>query len=340
MVSNLHSGVADPGADPFAERLPTGFSLYRQILGGRFRFDSNSEALLELVRAAYDGLPEHRLPLSLPELHIELRLAPRPPMPRAAEPPPVMMQSGGGMLCGVMDAANYVVIAPEQQRALVVASEDMLSSPYHLRYELIEFAVFVLSARALGLVPLHAACVGQHGRGVLLLGGSGSGKSTLALCSLLEGLEFLAEDAVFVQPQSLLATGVANYLHVQAETLGFVDDEAARRWITQAPLIRRRSGVQKFEADLREGGGTLAASPLMLGSVVFVVSEAADDPQELLVSLPKEGVATRLRADQAYAAGQPLWALFEKRVMQLGVYELRRGKHPRASVHALRRLLE
>ncbi len=340
MASSLFSGAADPGADPFGEQSPAGFSLYKQILGGRFRFDSNSEALLGVVDDAYGGLPEHRLPLSLPELRMELRLARRAPLARGAEPPPVMMQSGGGVLCGVMDAANYVVIAPEQLRALVVASEDMLGSPYHLRYELIEFAVFVLAARALGLVPLHGACVGRYGRGVLLLGSSGSGKSTLALCSLLEGLEFLAEDAVFVQPQSLLATGVANYLHVTADTLRFVDNEAVRRWITQAPLIRRRSGVQKFEPDLRRGFGSLAASPLMLGSVVFVVDEPADDPDELLMAVPKEGLATRLRADQAYAAGQPLWALFEKRVMQLDVYELRRGAHPRASVNALRRLLE
>ena len=261
------------------------------------------------------------------------------PSSRVGEPPPVMMQSGGGLLCGVMDAANYAVIAPEQYRALVVASEDMLTSPYHLRYELIEFAVFILAARALGLVPLHGACVGYQGRGVLLLGGSGSGKSTLALCGLLNGLEFLAEDAVFVQPQSLLATGVANYLHVQADTLGFVDNEAARRWIMQAPLIRRRSGVQKFEADLRDGPGALAGSPLTLANVVFVSNETAEDPGTLLMPLAKDDVAARLRADQAYAAAQPYWPLFEKRVMQLGVYELRRGGHPRAAVDALRRLL-
>ena len=57
------------------------FSLYRQILGWPLpAFDSNSEALLGQVAAAYAGLPEHRLPLSLPELHVELRLAARPPL--------------------------------------------------------------------------------------------------------------------------------------------------------------------------------------------------------------------------------------------------------------------
>ncbi len=333
-------GAADTGADPFGERSATCFSLYKQILGGLFRFESASEALLGLVGAAYGGLPEHRLGLNFPELHIELRLAARRVTADAAEPPPVMTQAGAGLLCGVIDSSNYAIVSPGQYRALVVASEDMLESPYHLRYELIEFAVFMLAARALGLVSLHAACVGRRGRGVLLLGPSGSGKSTLALCSLLQGLELLAEDAVFVQPQSLLATGVANYLHVRADALGFVDNDAARRWITQSPIIRRRSGVQKFEADLRLGTGALAAAPLELISVVFASTQAADDPGELLIPLSREDMASRLRADQAYAAGQPAWPHFEERVLQLTNYELRRGGHPRAAAEALRRLLD
>lgn len=340
MVVSPLFGAADPGADPFGERSSTFFSLNKQILGGPFRFDSDSEALLELVDTAYGALPEHRLPLNCPELHIELRLAARRVTADAAEPPPVMTQAGAGLLCGVIDSSNYAIVAPAQYRALVVASEDMLASPYHLRYELIEFAVFMLAARARGLVSLHGACVGRHGRGVLLLGASGSGKSTLALCSLLQGLDLLAEDAVFVQPQSLLATGVANYLHVRADALGFVDDDAARRWITHSPSIRRRSGVQKFEADLRLGTGTLAACPVALLSVVFVSPQAADDPGELLIPLSRESMAARLRADQAYAAGQPAWPQFEERILQLTNYELRRAAHPRASAAALRRLLD
>ncbi len=332
-------GAADSGADPFLERSAQCFSLYRQILGARFRFESNHEELLGLVGTTYGGLPAHRFPLQSPDLQVELRLAPRQIPCAAAEPPPVMMQAGAGMLCGVMDASNYAIVAPAQYRALVVASEDMLERPYLLRYELIEFAVFVLAARALGLVPLHGACVGWQGRGVLLLGASGSGKSTLALCSLLQGLDFLAEDAVFVQPHSLLATGVANYLHVKADALDFIDQEATRRWITHSPVIRRRSGVQKFEADLRQGQGALAASPLQLTSVVFVSSERADDPDELLIPIPKEGMAARLRADQGYAAGQLAWPHFEARVLQLRNYELRRGSHPRAAAAALRGLL-
>jgi len=313
--------------------------LLKSLLGGSFQFKSASERLLALVEAAYAGLPQHRLPVSAPTFHVELRLLPARRESFASEPPMVQMHSGAGFLCGMMDAFNYVVMSPAQGRALVVASEDMLDRPYYLRYELIEFVVFTLATRGLGLVPLHGACVGRHGRGVLLLGASGSGKSTLALHSLLRGLDFLAEDAVFVEPASMLATGVANFLHVQAEALRFVDDAVTRRWIDEAPVIRRRSGVEKYEANVRDGQGSVAATPLELMGAVFVSSQPADDPDVLLQRLPEADIAARLTLDQAYASGQPGWQAFQQRLVTRGVYELRRGNHPERSVDALLALL-
>jgi hypothetical protein len=333
-------GVRDACFDPFRERDHLPFVLQKQIAGARFSFESASEALLNLVEAAYDGVPAHQFPTEAPEFRIELRLLPRPEAPDVDEPPLVRMHSAAGLFYGIMDAFNYVVLAPEQQRALVVASDDMLRLPYYLRYELIEFAVFMLIARGQGLVPLHGACVGRDGRGLLLLGASGSGKSTLAMQSLLDGLDFVSEDAVFVQPQSLLATGVANYLHVQADALRFIDDEAIKRWISQAPVIRRRSGVEKFEADLRLGHGQLAPAPLKLVGAVFVSNQSAEDPDVLLSPIPTEEIADRLLADQPYAASQPGWDHFKQQLIQAGVHELRRGRHPRASVKALHALLD
>lgn len=333
--------IPHASADPFGERPGGRLSVRKPILGASFHFESTSEALLQLVEAAYGGLPPQVLPTAAAEtFHIELRLLPRQSPTVAAEPAPVQMQSGAGLLCGVMNASNYAVMAPGQRRALVVASADMLDRPYHLRYELIEFAVFILATRGQGLVPLHAACVGRQGRGILLLGASGSGKSTLALHSLLQGLDFLAEDAVLVEPENLLATGVANYLHVQDDALKFVDDEEARRWIDQAPVIRRRSGVEKREADLRHGPGRLATAPLILAGVVFVSSQWADDPDALLSPIPSDEIGARLAADQPYACGQPGWVRFVQRLTQLGAHQLCRGRHPRASVDALRRLLQ
>lgn len=331
----------DPRADPFGERVPRRACPRRRVLGADIRFVSDSEALLALADTAYDGLPEHRLSLDVPELRIELRMAERGPVAPMDEPPPVRMQAGADLLCGVMDACNYAVISPARREALVVASADMLERhPYHVRYELIEFAVFVLAARVQSLVPLHGACVGRDGRGLLLLGGSGAGKSMLSLHAWLRGMDFLAEDAVFVQPDRLLATGVGNYLHLKDDAFRFVRDESLRRWISSAPTIRRRSGIEKYEADLRRGPGRLAATPLTLCGVVLVDARPATDPARRIAPLPPDAIPELLAADQPYAAAQPGWTRFVSGCQRIGAYRLHRGAHPEDGVDALSSLLD
>jgi len=339
MATLSFSDIGESSLDPFLERTGQRDVVRASVLGGDFRFESDSPELLQLVSLAYAGLPEHRLSASPPPFHVELRLVEGRTDAPACDPPPVRAQSGAGLLCGVMDECNYVVMSPQEGRALVVASRDMLVRPYHLRYELIEFAVFTMATRRLGLVPLHGACVGRHGRGVLLLGASGAGKSTLALHSLLGGLDFLAEDAVFVEPASLLATGVANFLHVKADALGFIGDDAVRSWIRDAPVIRRRSGVEKHEADLRHAPVPSSTGPLELIGAVFVSGQQAAGADQLLRRLPTDAIASRLVADQPYASGQPGWTAFQQRMVERGVYELHRGSHPKASVDALLSLL-
>jgi hypothetical protein len=313
---------------------------HKQIMGGRFRFLSDSEALLDIVESAYGGPPPHGFPREGPAIDVELRLVPRR-APPAGEPPPVRTRLGNGLLGGVMDEHNFVLVSPQRRRARVVASTDMLDRPYHLRYELVEFAVFLLAARCQGLVPLHGACVGRDGRGILLLGESGAGKSTLALHSLLRGLDFLSEDAVFVQPEGMMATGVANFLHVRADALDGVDDGAARAWISASPVIQRRSGVRKFEADLRHAPRNirLAPAPLALVGTVILSARAAPGPDATLVPVDAASVAACLRSAQTYAMTQPGWRDFETWAMRSPAHRLLRGAHAGSSVDAVQRLL-
>jgi hypothetical protein len=214
----------------------------------------------------------------------------------------------------------------------------MLRFRYNTRYELIEFAVFTLAARAQRLVSLHAACVGQAGRGILLMGASGAGKSTAALYGLLNGFDFLSEDSVFVAPKTLLATGVANFLHVRADSLRWLGRSPAAAAIAEAPVIQRRSGAKKFELDLRSGGFRLAKSPLEIVAVVFLSPQRAGS-RPLLRALPKSELIANLTTMQAYAAGQPQWRAFTARLSGLGAFELRRGRHPLDAVEAFRSLL-
>ncbi|MDP9010225.1 MAG: serine kinase [Pseudomonadota bacterium] len=331
-------------SDPFAERTAFLTRGAISLLGGKFIFQSNSEELLALVDAAYAGLPDHLFSSASKTFRINLLLTPKPvpnPIRRAArrvDPPPISMLQGAGFLGSATPSSTFVVLHPENRAGLVSASPEMLRFPYHVRYELIEFAVFTLACRAQGLVPLHGACVGLDGRGVLLMGPSGSGKSTVALQCLLEGLDFVSEDSVFVAPNSMRATGTPNFLHVREDSLHWVEQLRIRSMIRKSPVIRRRSGVEKFEVDLRRKEFRLAKTPLRIIGVVFLSPRLAGTGP-LLRPLSAGNTLARLKEEQAYGASLPQWATFNKKLLRLGGFEVFRGPHPSASVEALRSLL-
>jgi len=334
--------LAAPPPDPFGERRRPAWCEHLQLLGGRFDFETDSAQLRRIVRLAYAGLPPHRLAGSAPHFRIRLQLTPRTSRRRtsrgANEPPPVRPLAGAGLLCGAIDGAGFVTLATQQRAALLAVPQDLLRHAYHVRYELLEFAVYVLAARVQKLLPLHAACVGRGGEGLLLIGPSGSGKSTLVLHSLLAGLDFLAEDSVLVEPTQMRATGIANFLHLRPDALRFLDRAGRAAVLRGAAVIRRRSGVEKLEIEMRRREFQLAAMPQRIRAVVFLSRRLSGSPA-LLKPLPKAVVLGRLRATQRYAATQPGWRLFIKRLSALPGYELRRGSHPREAVAVLERLL-
>jgi hypothetical protein len=329
--------LPDVLSDPFGERSAV-LTKHMQLLGAPFRFDSNSAELMRLVDSAYEGLPRHRLPGPSRELRVTLRLTPEAHPRGRAEPPPLAMISGAGLLGGAAAGSNFAVMAPHERAALVAVSPAMLRFPYHARYELIEFAVFTLAARAQALVPLHAACVGHGGRGLLLMGPSGAGKSTVALHCLLDGFDFLSEDSVFVSPAAMLATGVPNFVHIRADSLRWLGRSREATAIRRSPVIRRRSGVRKFELDLRREGFRLAGSPLTIVGIVLLSPQTAG-AGPLLRPLSRSALLADFAESQAYGAGQPQWRQFRRNLSGLDTYELRRGSHPREAVRALRSLL-
>jgi hypothetical protein len=334
----MGKATSEPPGDPFLEQAPRLKRGPLQLLGGRFQFESNSEALLRIVDEAYAGLPAHRLSTAVPRMTVGLHLTSREPRDQR-EPAPLRLLASGEFLGAATPRSNFVAINVADRSALVTVAAQMLRFPYHLRYELLEFAVFTLATRVQGLVPLHAACVGKGGRALLLMGDSGAGKSTISLQALLQGLEFVSEDSTFVAPGSMLCTGVANFLHVRSDAVRWVDGAAAAATIRKSPVISRRSGVRKFEVDLRRGRFPLAASALELAAVVFLSAQAADH-RALLQPLSRAEILRRLVRLQPFAANQAGWSVFCRKVARRGAFELRRGHHPLEAARTLHDLLE
>ena len=335
----MSKATPDLLCDPFLERTAKLASAPVQLLGSRFHFHSHSQELLRIVDSAYRGLPPHRLSAVVPRMRIGLQLTASKPRHRRSEPQPLQMLSGAGFVGGATASSTFVVVDAEARSALVNVSADMLRFPYHTRYELIEFAVFTLATRVQGLIPLHGACVGRGQRGFVLMGASGSGKSTVSLQCLLHGFDFVSEDSTFVMPGSMLCTGVANFVHVRSDSLRWVNSAVDATAIRNSPVISRRSGVRKFEVDLRRSSFHLAPAPLELAAVIFLSAKSAGG-RALLQPLSKAQTLRRLAVDQPYAANQPGWSVFCRKVTQLGAFELRRGRHPLEAVAALGNLLE
>ena len=309
------------------------------LLGASFRFEAANRALLALVKRAYQHLPAHCFAGTAPAITVRLIATADDAGARWRAPPPLRTVAGGGVVAGTVDAANFAVLAPAAQTGLVAISPRLLRFDYHARYELLEFAVFTLAARVQSLVPLHAACLGAQGRAVLLVGDAGAGKSTLALHGLLAGLDFTSEDSSFVSPTRLLVTGVANFVHVRTDALGLVADRQARERLRRSPVIRRRSGVDKFEIDARGARYRLAPSPSRLAAVVFLSAQRARNGA-LLRPLTAARAAARLAATQPFGAGQPGWQRFVDSLARIPCVELRRGTDVAAGIDALRQLVQ
>ena len=344
MITKSRRMVLDSESDPFGERSTASARKRFHLLGGDFRFESSSPELMQLAEHAYRDLPRHRLSSAPPVFRVKLMLTPthanragRRPAARH-EPAPIAMLHGADFLGGVTGSSTVVVLSPGQRTALVSVSPEMLRFPYHTRYELIEFAVFTLAHRAQRMVSLHAGCVGLDGRGVLLMGPSGSGKSTVALHCLLNGFDFLSEDSVFVAPNTMRATGISNFLHVRSDSLVWLGRTRQSAIIRKSPVIRRRSGVAKFEVDLRRKEFRLAQAPLKIVAVAFLTADRAG-AKPILSSLGKSELRTKMNAMQAYGASLPGWRAFSKNVSRIGGFEVRRGDHPLETVQALRSLL-
>lgn len=323
-------------ADPFGERQRlTAFRA--RLLGGRFEFETDSAELRRLVESVYARLPQHRASSRAPRFRVRLRLDELEARKHARGAPPVELIAGGRMLAGAAAPSSFAVMAPECHSAIVNVSRDLLRFPHNVRYELIEFAVFTLAARALGLVPLHAGCVGLRRRGLLLIGDSGAGKSTLTLQCALAGLDFLAEDSVLVAPGTLRATGVPNFAHVCRDGLKYLPPPLAAS-VRRAPRIRRRSGATKFEIDLRDPVFKLAEPPLSLFTTVFLSTERAR-AGKVLAPLSRRETRARLYASQPYGAAQRGWTEFCHLMTRRPAFELKRTAHPAGAAAVLKSLL-
>jgi hypothetical protein len=152
---------------------------------------TNSAEILSYARGLWSRFDQlfHTRPIRVDVHVLEGGSAECPPAPvfRIAHP----------LLFNIADAGNYSVSNLDCQTTHLILSRAALGHRTYVEY-------FFLSAAPLNHIataftaPVHAGCVAQNGRGVLLCGDSGAGKSTLSFACARAGFTYVTDDASYL----------------------------------------------------------------------------------------------------------------------------------------------
>jgi hypothetical protein len=97
---------------------------------------------------------------------------------------------------------NFLAVDLEACEGIGFVAERLVESEPKLNCRPFFDTLFCMTAGSLGMVPLSAACVGLGEKGILLFGPPNSGKTTASYLAAMQGLEFHADQAVFLEVEA------------------------------------------------------------------------------------------------------------------------------------------
>ncbi len=115
--------------------------------------------------------------------------------------PPMTAFSNRSMRYINLGQRSFIAVDHTTRQAVGVLSEYLADDEAGFSSVFLA-SMFYLTAPALGLVAISAACVSMDGRGLLLFGPPCSGKTTASYRSVSLGLEFYADQAVFMESKT------------------------------------------------------------------------------------------------------------------------------------------
>lgn len=197
-------------------------------------------------------------------------------------------------------------------------------------------SMFYLTAPALGLVAVSAACVAKEGRGLLLFGVPGSGKTTASYRSSRLGLEFHADQAVFLENKgrTLHAWGDFWPAAFREDGTKFHPELAYR----SRPLVYCDETFLCLEKSASTPAASCSVNPV---GCIFLERQGEASPK--LVPFRREEVRGQIAAFvpflETFGAGPERDSVFES-VGRLPAYKLTYGSDPSEAAAFLRSMLK
>ena len=186
------------------------------VLGIDTRFETNSEAVVEMVEQSFGRWRE--LPASQRTEHtpVRVRIAVIDgSVPKGTHS--ITYVSGPDHRLALRSDACVAEVDPPRRESIARVSAEAIQDREQFRVGILEAITFALLA-AFDRHPLHAAAITRGDRTALLAGAGGSGKSTLAYLAYSAGLDVLSDDHVWIQlEQGCRIWGSAPHARLRSE---------------------------------------------------------------------------------------------------------------------------
>ena len=305
------------------------FDYELSLAGGLCRLQTNSSALGESLRRWW-GPPQSQTACG----HFTLQVLVTAQERSGLEPP--HFRGLRHLVVASFGDGNVITLNLLRRSVSAVVTQELAAKQSFWDRVLLPMALGVLGP-AIGIVPVHCACLAVDNLGILIAGASGAGKSTLAVALAQQGLTYISDDWTYLS----LCEGqlVAHGLGVPAKLLPDAVEHFPH--LQQYPLGLALNSELAYELPVEEWGAQvdLSSKPRW-----FLFLERADTEQFHL--LPSCGDAIRRYLEVSLERLPPELTEINcarhevsKHASRLSSWELRYGGSPRLAAGKLHTLL-
>jgi hypothetical protein len=215
------------------------------VAGAVCSFSTNCEQLLEVARATFlSAEPPQRSPDFSVRFWIDNTGPAQPPWPKP------YVRGLNHLVFAGFDSRSSMLADLGRRRVIGRFSAGMAADTTYWRTVVFPILLSVL-AGSVGFVELHASCVANGQRGLVLIGPSRSGKSTLAMALTEAGFRLLSDDRIFcsLKQGKLLAWGMPRPLKLRREAAAWFEEFRGRE------PVDVQNGELVFHWEPHERGG-------------------------------------------------------------------------------------
>jgi energy-coupling factor transporter ATP-binding protein EcfA2 len=183
-------------SDPIHRFTPTPYSTLLSVMGRTLRLETNNTRILERITRLFSRYPgnRNRNPQFVWRILCQSRPNMEPPWPRRS------VFSDRGLRFAEYGQNNFLAVDLEARQGVGAFCAQLMNDDLGL-VSLFLDNLFCFTAGSLGLVPLWGSCVAARQVGVLLFGAENSGKTSVAYVASKLGLDFQADDGLFIEKE-------------------------------------------------------------------------------------------------------------------------------------------